>query len=417
MTQYKSEFIKTLTSRGFLHQCTDIDALDKKASEGVLTAYIGFDCTADSLHVGHMMQIMMLRHFQQAGHKPIVLMGGGTTRLGDPSFKDESRPLLSEEKIQSNMESIQGIFSKFLRFGNGPTDAVMVNNNDWLADLNYIDFLREYGVHFTINRMLNFESVKIRLDREQPLTFLEFNYMILQGYDFLELNRRYNCTLQISGSDQWGNIINGIELGRRVDQAVLFGFTCPLIATSSGAKMGKTLGGTVWLNKEALSPYDYWQYWRNTEDADVIRFMKYFTELPLDQIEELGKLEGAEINQAKIVLANEATRLCHGADAAELAEKTARSTFEQDGIGEDLPTVEISRVDLEKGISAINLFKEAALVKSNGEARRLIKGGGARVNDEKVTDENLEISSKNLNDDGVIKLSAGKKRHVIVRPV
>ncbi len=417
MTQYKSEFIKTLTSRGFLHQCTDIDALDKKASEGVLTAYIGFDCTADSLHVGHMMQIMMLRHFQQAGHKPIVLMGGGTTRLGDPSFKDESRPLLSEEKIQSNMESIQGIFSKFLRFGNGPTDAVMVNNNDWLADLNYIDFLREYGVHFTINRMLNFESVKIRLDREQPLTFLEFNYMILQGYDFLELNRRYNCTLQISGSDQWGNIINGIELGRRVDQAVLFGFTCPLIATSSGAKMGKTLGGAVWLNKEALSPYDYWQYWRNTEDADVIRFMKYFTELPLDQIEELGKLEGAEINQAKIVLANEATHLCHGADAAELAEKTARSTFEQDGIGEDLPTVEISRVDLEKGISAINLFKEAALVKSNGEARRLIKGGGARVNDEKVTDENLEISSKNLNDDGVIKLSAGKKRHVIVRPV
>ena len=417
MTQYKSDFINTLTSRGFLHQCTDIDALDQKASEGVLTAYIGFDCTADSLHVGHMMQIMMLRHFQQAGHKPIVLMGGGTTRLGDPSFKDESRPLLSEDEIQSNMESIKGVFSKFLRFGDGPTDAVMVNNNDWLGELNYIDFLREDGVHFTINRMLNFESVKIRLDREQPMTFLEFNYMILQGYDFLELNRRYGCSLQISGSDQWGNIINGIELGRRVDQAELYGFTCPLIATSSGAKMGKSLGGAVWLNEDALSSYDYWQYWRNTEAADVIRFMKYFTELPLDEISELSKLEGAELNQAKIILASEATRLCHGAEAAELAEKTAKSTFEQGGIGDDLPTVEIAEQELENGISVTTLLRSAELAQSNGEARRLIKGGGARVNDVKVTDENLEISSKNLNDDGVIKLSAGKKRHAIVRPV
>ncbi len=391
MTQYKSDFIKTLTSRGFLHQCTDIDALDQKASDGVLTAYIGFDCTADSLHVGHMMQIMMLRHFQQAGHKPIVLMGGGTTRLGDPSFKDESRPLLSDDEIQSNMDSIKGVFSKFLRFGDGPTDAIMVDNNDWLGELNYIDFLREYGVHFTINRMLNFESVKIRLDREQPMTFLEFNYMILQGYDFLELNRRYGCILQISGSDQWGNIINGIELGRRVDQAELYGFTCPLIATSSGAKMGKSLGGAVWLNEGALSPYDYWQYWRNTEDADVIRFMKYFTELPLDEISELSKLEGAGLNQAKITLANEATRLCHGAEAAELAEKTAKSTFEQGGIGDDLPTVEIGKHELENGISVTTLLRSAELAQSNGEARRLIKGGGARVNDVKVTDENLEL--------------------------
>lgn len=417
MTKYKSDIINTLVDRGFLHQCTDIEALDRKASEGVLTGYIGFDCTAPSLHVGHMMQIMMLRHFQQAGHKPIVLMGGGTTRLGDPSFKDKSRPLLNEAEIQSNMDSIKGIFSKFLKFGDGPTDAVMVNNNDWLGELNYIDFLREYGVHFTINRMLTFESVKLRLDREQPLTFLEFNYMILQGYDFLELNRRYGCTVQISGSDQWGNIINGIELGRRVDQAELFGFTCPLIATASGAKMGKSEGGAVWLNEDALSPYDYWQYWRNTEDADVIRFLKYFTDMPLEDIAKLESLEGAELNQAKVLLANEATTLAHGAEAAAEAEATAKRTFEQGGAGDNLPTVEISGQELENGVSLINLLREAGLSSSNGEARRLIKGGGAKVNDEKAADENVMVSKSDLNDDGVIKLSAGKKRHAIVRPV
>lgn len=417
MTKYKSDIINTLVDRGFLRQCTDIEALDRKASEGVLTGYIGFDCTAPSLHVGHMMQIMMLRHFQQAGHKPIVLMGGGTTRLGDPSFKDKSRPLLNEAEIQSNMDSIKGIFSKFLKFGDGPTDAVMVNNNDWLGELNYIDFLREYGVHFTINRMLTFESVKLRLDREQPLTFLEFNYMILQGYDFLELNRRYGCTVQISGSDQWGNIINGIELGRRVDQAELFGFTCPLIATASGAKMGKSEGGAVWLNEDALSPYDYWQYWRNTEDADVIRFLKYFTDMPLEDIAKLESLEGAELNQAKVLLANEATTLAHGAEAAAEAEATAKRTFEQGGAGDNLPTVEISGQELENGVSLINLLREAGLSSSNGEARRLIKGGGAKVNDEKAADENVMVSNSDLNDDGVIKLSAGKKRHAIVRPV
>jgi len=416
MAKYKSDFIETLTSRGFLHQCTDIDALDKKARDGVLTGYIGFDCTAPSLHVGHMMQIMMLRHFQQAGHKPIVLMGGGTTKLGDPSFKDESRPLLNDDQINANMEGIKQVFSKFLRFGDGPTDAVMVNNDDWLSELDYIAFLREYGVHFTINRMLTFESVKLRLDREQPLTFLEFNYMILQAYDFLELHRRYGCTLQISGSDQWGNIINGVELGRRVEQAELYGFTSPLITTSSGAKMGKSTGGAVWLNDDALPAYDYWQFWRNTDDADVIRFLKLFTELPLDDIAVLAKLEGADLNKAKIILANEATRMAHGAEASAKAEQTAKTTFEQGGAGEDLPSVEISRDALENGISVINLLKEAELSSSNGDARRLVRGGGAKINDEKVEDENLQVTLSNLDENGTIKLSAGKKRHVIIRP-
>jgi tyrosyl-tRNA synthetase len=416
MTKYKSDFLETLTSRGFLHQCTDIDALDQNASDGVLTAYIGFDCTAPSLHVGSLLQIMMLRHFQQAGHKPIVLMGGGTTKLGDPSFKDESRPLLTDEQIAANMASIQKIFSKFLRFGDGPTDAIMVNNDDWLSELDYIAFLREYGVHFTINRMLTFESVKLRLDREQPLTFLEFNYMILQAYDFLELNRRYGCTLQLSGSDQWGNMINGIELGRRVDQVELFGFTSPLITTSSGGKMGKTAQGAVWLNEDSLPAYDYWQFWRNIDDADVIRFLKLFTELPLADIDELAKLDGAELNQAKIILANAATSLAHGIDAARLAEATAKSTFEQGGVGEDLPSIQISRDLLEKGMGVINLFKEAELSSSNGDARRLIRGGGAKLNDEKITDENLVVTLDDLDTNGVIKLSAGKKRHLIVKP-
>jgi len=417
MSKYKSDSINTLVDRGFLHQCTDIEALDRKASEGMLTGYIGFDCTADSLHVGSLVQIMMLRHFQKAGHKPIVLMGGGTTKLGDPSFKDESRPMLSEEKIASNISGIQQVFSKFLDFGEDGNQAIMVNNDDWLSKLNYIDFLREYGVHFTVNRMMSFESVKLRLDREQPLTFLEFNYMILQGYDFLELFRRHNCTVQLSGADQWGNVINGIELGRRVDQAELYGFTSPLITTSTGEKMGKSVGGAVWLNAERLSAYDYWQFWRNTGDADVICFLKLFTDLPLAEIAKLESLEGAELNQAKVLLANEATTLAHGAEAAAEAEATAKRTFEQGGAGDNLPTVEISGQELENGVSLINLLREAGLSSSNGDARRLIKGGGAKINDEKAADENVMVSNTDLNDDGVIKLSAGKKRHAIVRPV
>jgi len=417
MSKYKSDIINTLVDRGFLHQCTDIEALDRKASEGMLTGYIGFDCTADSLHVGSLVQIMMLRHFQKAGHKPIVLMGGGTTKLGDPSFKDESRPMLSEEKIASNISGIQQVFSKFLDFGEDGNQAIMVNNDDWLSKLNYIDFLREYGVHFTVNRMMSFESVKLRLDREQPLTFLEFNYMILQGYDFLELFRRHNCTVQLSGADQWGNVINGIELGRRVDQAELYGFTSPLITTSTGEKMGKSVGGAVWLNAERLSAYDYWQFWRNTGDADVICFLKLFTDLPLAEIAKLESLEGAELNQAKVLLANEATTLAHGAEAAAEAEATAKRTFEQGGAGDNLPTVEISGQELENGVSLINLLREAGLSSSNGDARRLIKGGGAKINDEKAADENVMVSNTDLNDDGVIKLSAGKKRHAIVRPV
>ena len=417
MSKYKSDIINTLVDRGFLHQCTDIEALDRKASEGMLTGYIGFDCTADSLHVGSLVQIMMLRHFQKAGHKPIVLMGGGTTKLGDPSFKDESRPMLSEEKIASNISGIQQVFSKFLDFGEDGNQAIMVNNDDWLSKLNYIDFLREYGVHFTVNRMMSFESVKLRLDREQPLTFLEFNYMILQGYDFLELFRRHNCTVQLSGADQWGNVINGIELGRRVDQAELYGFTSPLITTSTGEKMGKSVGGAVWLNAERLSAYDYWQFWRNSGDADVICFLKLFTDLPLAEIAKLESLEGAELNQAKVLLANEATTLAHGAEAAAEAEATAKRTFEQGGAGDNLPTVEISGQELENGVSLINLLREAGLSSSNGDARRLIKGGGAKINDEKAADENVMVSNTDLNDDGVIKLSAGKKRHAIVRPV
>jgi tyrosyl-tRNA synthetase len=385
MSKYKSDIINTLVDRGFLHQCTDIEALDRKASEGMLTGYIGFDCTADSLHVGSLVQIMMLRHFQKAGHKPIVLMGGGTTKLGDPSFKDESRPMLSEEKIASNISGIQQVFSKFLDFGEDGNQAIMVNNDDWLS--------------------------------EQPLTFLEFNYMILQGYDFLELFRRHNCTVQLSGADQWGNVINGIELGRRVDQAELYGFTSPLITTSSGEKMGKSVGGAVWLNAERLSAYDYWQFWRNTGDADVICFLKLFTDLPLAEIAKLESLEGAELNQAKVLLANEATTLAHGAEAAAEAEATAKRTFEQGGAGDNLPTVEISGQELENGVSLINLLREAGLSSSNGDARRLIKGGGAKINDEKAADENVMVSNTDLNDDGVIKLSAGKKRHAIVRPV
>lgn len=417
MTTPRSEFLKRVQDRGYMHQCTDFEALDTMAAEKPVTAYIGFDCTAASLHVGSLVSIMLLRHFQQSGHKPIVLMGGGTTKVGDPSGKDESRQLLTEEKIAENMAGIKQVFAKYLTFGDGPTDAVMVNNADWLDTLNYIEFLRDYGPHFTINRMMSFDSVKLRLEREQPLTFLEFNYMILQAYDFAELARRQNCTLQMGGSDQWGNIVNGVELGRRVDGKHLFGLTTPLLTTASGAKMGKTAAGAVWLNEDMCSPYDYWQFWRNTEDADVGKFLRLFTELPLDEIARLEALEGVDINEAKKVLATEATILAHGADAAATAVETAEKTFEQGKLSADLPTTEIPQSDLDAGIPAFQLFVRADLAKSNGEARRLIKGGGGKLNDKGIGDETQTITSAALNDDGVLKLSAGKKRHALIKPV
>ena len=398
-----------------MHQCTDIEALDERALREIIPAYIGFDCTAPSLHVGSLLPVMLLRWLQKTGHKPIVLMGGGTTKVGDPSGKDESRQLLTIEKINENMEGIKSIFAKYLTFGDGPTDAIMVNNADWLDKLEYIDFLRSYGSHFTINRMLTFDSVKLRLEREQPLTFLEFNYMILQAYDFLELSRRNDCLMQMGGSDQWGNIVNGIELGRRVDSTQLFGLTTPLMTTSSGAKMGKTATGAIWLDQEQLSAYDFWQYWRNTEDADVGRFMRLFTELPLDEITRLEKLQDAEINEAKKILAGEVTKLCHGEDAAKLAAKTAEDTFEGAGISADLPTIELAKSNLEVGIAAFELFRQAGLANSNGEARRLIKGNGAKLNDSVIADETQMITLADNNADGVIKLSAGKKRHILIR--
>jgi len=417
MSQYKSDFISKLVERQYLHQCTDIDAIDAKAAGGPITAYIGFDCTAPSLHVGSLVPIMLLRLFQQTGHKPIVLMGGGTTKVGDPSGKDDQRKLLDDAAIAANMAGIKSVFEKFLTFGDGPTDAVMVNNADWLEDLNYVSFLRDYGRHFTINRMLSFDSVKLRLDREQPLTFLEFNYMILQAYDFLELANRHSVSLQMGGSDQWGNIINGVELGRRVAEKQLYGLTTPLLTTASGAKMGKTADGAVWLNEDALSAYDYWQYWRNCEDADVGRFLRLFTEIPIDEIARLEKLEGAEINDAKKILADEATRLCRGDAAAELARSTAETTFEQGGMGEDLPSIDVARADLDAGIGVLAVFTMAGLSASNGEARRLIRGGGAKINDQAVSDEKTTVSSEQINSDGVIKLSAGKKRHALIKPV
>ena len=417
MSPYKSEFIAKLIERQFMHQCTDLDALDALTAKKPVTAYIGFDCTAPSLHVGSLVSIMLLRLLQQTGHKPIVLMGGGTTKVGDPSGKDESRKLLDDAAIAANMAGIKSVFTNYLTFGDGPTDAVMVNNADWLEDLHYVDFLRDYGRHFTINRMLGFDSVKLRLEREQPLTFLEFNYMILQAYDFLELARRNDCVLQMGGSDQWGNIVNGVELGRRVAEKQLYGLTTPLLTTSSGAKMGKTADGAVWLNEDALSSYDYWQYWRNTEDADVGKFLRLFTELPISEIERLESLEGAEINEAKKILADEATKLCRGADAATQARTTAVTTFEQGGMGETLPSVDVPKVELEAGIGVLALFTKAGLSASNGEARRLVQGGGAKINDKPVTDVHATVSLAEVNSQGVIKLSSGKKRHALVRPV
>jgi len=415
MTTHSSAFVRTISERGFLHQCTDLGALDAHMAKGAVTAYIGFDCTADSLHVGSLLPIMMLRHLQKSGHKPIVLMGGGTTRVGDPSGKDEARKLLTDDDINRNMAGIKSVFAKFLTFGDGPTDAVMVNNADWLDKLNYIEFLRDYGRHFSVNRMMSFDSVKLRLEREQNLSFLEFNYMILQAYDFLELARRQNCLLQMGGSDQWGNIVNGVELGRRVDGKELYGLTTPLMTTASGAKMGKTASGAVWLNSDRLSAWDYWQFWRNTEDADVGRFLRLFTELPLEEVARLAALEGAGINEAKKVLANEATRLAHGEEAAIEAAETARRTFEEGAAADSLPTVTIPAADLEAGIAAFALFARAGLAASNGEARRLIKGGGAKVNDVAVANETQLVGSGDLKD-GHIKLTAGKKRHLLIKP-
>jgi tyrosyl-tRNA synthetase len=417
MSEPKSEFLRDFIARGYLHQCTDLDALDALAREGRITGYIGFDATADSLHVGSLVQIMLLRRLQQAGHRPIVLMGGGTTRIGDPSGKDESRKLLSDADIDGNIAGIRQVFDRFLSFGEGGSDAVMVNNADWLDQLAYIPFLRDFGRHFSVNRMLSFDSVRLRLEREQPLSFLEFNYMVLQAYDFLELSRRHGCVLQMGGSDQWGNIVNGVELGRRVDNRALFGLTTPLITTAGGAKMGKTAAGAVWLNPDKLSAYDYWQYWRDTADADVGRFLRMFTDLPLDEIARLEALRGAEINSAKTVLATEATALAHGRSAAEAAAETARRTFGEGGAGDDLPTVHVARADLERGVAAIDLLHRSGLASSKSDARRLIKGGGARVNGQPLTDDTAALTLADATADGYIKLSAGKKKHALIRPV
>ncbi len=418
MSTYKSEFLRVLESRGFIHQISEPEALDQLAASGPVTAYIGFDCTASSLHVGSLLPIMMLYWLQQTGHRPIALMGGGTTRVGDPSGKDESRRLLTEAAIEDNLRGIRAIFTKFLTFGDGPKDAVMANNADWLNELNYIDFLRDVGRHFSVNRMLAFDSVKLRLERQHELSFLEFNYMVLQAYDFVELHKRYGCVLQMGGSDQWGNIVNGIDLGRRLMSAQLFALTSPLLTTASGAKMGKTAAGAVWLDAGLLSPYDYWQYWRNTEDGDVVRFLKLFTVLPLDEIERLALLKGGEINDAKKVLATEATALVHGRQAAEEAADTARKTFEEGTLAESLPTVEIQRSDLDHGLGILTAFAEkAGLVASNGEARRQIKAGGLRVNDRAVVDDKAMLTAGDLSAEGVIKLSLGKKKHVLLRAV
>jgi tyrosyl-tRNA synthetase len=416
MTAFKSDFLNVLQSRGFIHQISDPESLDGLAAKGELVAYIGFDCTAPSLHVGSMVQIMCLYWLQQTGNKPIALMGGGTTRVGDPSGKDETRKILSVEDIEGNKESIKQVFSRFLRFGPGKHDAIMPDNAEWLTKLNWIEMLRDIGRHFSVNRMLAMDSVKLRLERDQEMSFIEFNYMILQAYDFAVLNQRYDCRLQMGGSDQWGNIVNGIDLGRRMGTPQLHALTTPLITTSSGEKMGKTASGAVWLNADMKSPYEYWQFWRNTDDADVARFLKLFTTLPLDEVERLAKLRGAEINEAKKALADSATALLHGADATRVAAETARQTFEEGAIAENLPKIEIPRAELEAGLGVLTAFVKAGLVTSNGEARRQIKGGGLRINDVAADDEKMILKISDLTPEGVIKLSVGRKRHVLLKP-
>jgi tyrosyl-tRNA synthetase len=410
MSAYKSDFLNILAERGFIHQVSEPDALDALAKDGRITAYIGFDCTAPSLHIGNLMVIMLLYWLQQTGHRPIALMGGGTTRVGDPSGKDETRKILTDEAINENLKGIRAVFAKFLKFGDGPGDAVMANNADWLNELNYIDFLRDVGRHFSINRMLSFDSVKTRLDREQELSFLEFNYMILQAYDFAELNKRYGCRLQMGASDQWGNIVSGIDLGRRLGTPQLYALTCPLLTTSSGAKMGKTAAGAVWLNADMVSPYDYWQYLRNTEDGDVVRLLKLFTVLPLDEIARLARLKGAEINEAKKVLATEATALVHGRAAADEAAETARKTFEEGALAETLPTIEIRN-----GTGILDAALATGFVSSKGEVRRLIKSGGVKLNGTIVTDEKLTLSTGNATVEGFHYVSFGKKNHFLVK--
>jgi tyrosyl-tRNA synthetase len=409
----KSDFMSVMIERGFLADCTDYQGLDEALSKGVVPAYIGFDATATSLHVGSLIQIMMLRWLQKTGHKPITLMGGGTTKVGDPSGRDTERSLLDEAQIAANIEGIGQVFAQYITYGEGPTDALMVNNAEWLESLNYIEFLRDIGRHFSINRMLAFESVKSRLDREQSLSFLEFNYMILQAYDFMELNRRYGCLLQLGGSDQWGNIVNGIDLTRRVLDQEIYGLTSPLLTTSDGRKMGKSAGGAIWLNADMLSPYEFWQFWRNTTDADTGRFLKLYTELPVEECDRLGNLQGSAINDAKIILANEVTALLHGADAAKAAEATAREVFEQGGVGEDLPTLELSADEVAEGISIVQLIVKSGLAKSGKEAKRLIAENGARMNDAPLSDAGLMLQADALQQP--VKLSAGKKRHALVK--
>jgi len=411
----KSDFIRVMQTRGYIHQCSDIEALDQAACEGIITAYVGYDATATSLHIGNLISLMMLRRLQQTGHRPIVVMGGGTTKVGDPSGKDTQRQMLTEDRIAANIASIKIVFDRFLGFGARPGDALMVDNDAWLSGFGYVEFLREFGPHFTINRMLSFDSVKLRLDREQPLSFLEFNYMLMQAVDFLELNRRHGCVLQMGGSDQWGNIINGVELIRRMDGKQAFALTTPLLTTASGAKMGKTVSGAVWLNADLMSPYDYWQFWRNTEDGDVGRFMKLFTDLPLDEIARLEALQGAQINEAKKVLADEATTLLHGAEAARAARAAAEAAFEQGVSSADLPTMATSKADLESGVPLANLVADAGLAGSRGEARRLAQGGGLKVNDKPEPDAGRLVTLADVID-GAIKIAAGKKKIVLVRP-
>src|SRR5579862_4248433 len=417
MSAFKSDFLNVLQERGFIHQCSDFEGLDTLAAKGEATAYVGYDCTAPSLHIGNYLTMMMLHWLQQSGNKPITLMGGGTTMVGDPSGKDETRAMRTIAEIEANKASIRGVFAKVLRFGSGAGDAIMLDNAEWLTRLNWIEMLRDIGRHFSVNRMLTMDSVKLRLEREQEMSFIEFNYMVCQAYDFVELSKRVGCRLQMGGSDQWGNIVNGVDLGRRMGTPQLFALTTPLLTTASGAKMGKTAQGAVWLNADECSPYDFWQYWRNTEDADVVRFLKLFTILPMSEIDKLAQLKGADINEAKKVLATEATTLLHGAEAAQQAAETARKTFEEGAIAEDLPTVEIPRSELEAGIGVLASFVKAGLVASNGEARRQIKGGGLRVNDVAVIDEKMLLKPSELTPEGVIKLSFGRKRHVLLRPM